>query len=247
MSFLKYKDSQKNLYSHIADLRKFFIINFLIYISILGLCIYFSSDIYKFLTLSLASSLDKYNLKPNFIVTSLTEMFSVYLKTAFICSFIIFLPFFIIAIIVFIFPALKKLERKIIISIGILIPILFYSGIAFAYLLSLGKVWDFFIKVSMIDKDVELLVSTISYLNLVLKIMLAFGISFELPTLLILLCLMKVINKSDIIKYSRYAIVLAFIIGALITPPDPISQILVAGVLLVLYYLSYFVIKILKI
>lgn len=102
-------------------------------------------------------------------------------------------------------------------------------------------IWQFFISFNA-GKHVKILPKVNEYISLVLSILFAFGVSFELPVVMVILFLMNILQPKDILKYSRYAVVLAFIVGAVLTPPDPLSQVLMASVLLILYFISYFII-----
>lgn len=236
---------EKTFKEHVADLRKFVIISVVSYFAIFGLCFYFASNLYQFLAKSLQSTLTKYSLSNEFIVTSVTEVFSTYLGLAFYVSLIFFFPIFLIFIYVYLLPVFSKKEKKVSMFLLFLTPALFFLGAGFTYFVAFGVVWDFFIKISM-SSNILLLPKVSEYISLSLSMMFAFGLAFELPVLLIILSLFNLIDESSILKFGKYAIVLSFILGAILTPPDPLSQIIVATILIILYYLSYFIVKIIS-
>jgi sec-independent protein translocase protein TatC len=236
---------EKTFKEHVADLRKFAIISIVSYFVIFGACFYFASNIYQILAKSLQVNLAKYSLKGDFIVTSVTEVFSTYLGLSFYVSLILFLPVFLIYIYIYLLPVLSKKEKKISFVLLFLIPILFFLGAGFTYFVAFGVVWDFFIQISH-KSNIVLLPKVSEYISLSLSMMLAFGLACELPVFLIILSLFNLIDEKSILKFGKYAVVLAFVLGAILTPPDPISQIIVAIILIVLYYLSYFVVKIIS-
>ena len=150
-----------------------------------------------------------------------------------------------IYIYIYLLTVLSKKEKKISFVLLFLIPILFFLGAGFTYFVAFGVVWDFFIQISH-KSNIVLLPKVSEYISLSLSMMLAFGLACELPVFLIILSLFNLIDEKSILKFGKYAVVLAFVLGAILTPPDPISQIIVAIILIVLYYLSYFVVKIIS-
>lgn len=236
-----FHNTHKDFAGHLQDLRIFLIIAIIFYILCFGVCFYFAGFIYEFLANSFLQTLNHYKAGSNFITTAVPELFFTYLKIAFFTSLIIFVPVFLILLFLYLLPALKKVEKKIAIILLILIPTLFALGVFSAYYVSLQVIWQFFISFNT-GKHVQILPKVNEYISLVLSILFAFGVSFELPIFMIILFLLNILTPQDILKYSRFAIVLAFIVGAVLTPPDPLSQILMASVLLILYFLSYFII-----
>ncbi len=236
------KLKEKNFKEHVNDLRRFAIVSIASYLVLFVLCFYFSKEIYHIFARSLQVALIKYSLNNDFIVTSVVEVFSVYLRLSFYVSLIFFLPIFLIYLYIYLLPVFSQKEKKISFLLLFLIPTLFFLGIGFTYFIAFSIVWDFFIQLSM-KSNIIILPKVSEYISLTLSMMLAFGLACELPVLLIILALFNIIDEKMILKFGRYAIVLAFIIGAILTPPDPISQIVVASILIVLYYSSYFIVK----
>ncbi|MDR0484176.1 MAG: twin-arginine translocase subunit TatC [Alphaproteobacteria bacterium] len=242
MKSVSKKFSRKTFQAHLNDLRRFIIISIVFYLVLFGVCFYFSQEIYHFFANSLQQVLLKYTLKDEFITTSITEVFSTYMVLAFYISLILFFPFFLLFVFIYLLPVFSKKERKISVLLLILIPTLFFLGASFTYFVAFNVVWDFFIRFSMSSNTI-LLPKVSEYISLVLNMMFAFGLAFQLPVFLIILALFNIIDEKMILSFSKYAIVLAFVIGAVLTPPDILSQIVVASILLILYFLSYFIVK----
>jgi sec-independent protein translocase protein TatC len=241
-----FSNSKKTFNAHLGDLRLFLILNIVIFLIIFGICFYYADYLFFLLAKPLLASLEKNNIYTNFIITDITEVFFSQLKIAFYFAAIGFTPIALLLGILFLYPAFNKYSKKIIITTVCLIPVLFCLGFISTYYFGLGVIWDFFIKFSLKNTDIRFLPSVADYISLVLKIIFATGLAFELPVVILILGVLNFITPKSIIKYGRYAIVGAFIIGAIFTPPDPLSQIMMAGVLIVLYYLSYFLLKILR-
>ncbi|MCL2567222.1 MAG: twin-arginine translocase subunit TatC [Alphaproteobacteria bacterium] len=242
MKSVSKKFLRKSFQEHISDLRRFLIISIVIYSTLFGICFYFSREIYQFFAEPLQDVLLKYSLKSDLFTTAITEVFSTYIMLAFYISLILFFPFFLLLLFVYLLPVFSKRERKISMLLLILIPALFFLGAAFTYFIAFNVVWDFFIRISL-TSDTIFLPKVSEYISLVLNMMFAFGLAFQLPVLLIILALFNIIDEKMILKFSKYAIVLAFVAGAILTPPDVLSQVVVAGILLILYFLSYFIVR----
>lgn len=234
---------RKTFTEHFKDLKKLIVVAILLYIVILAVVIYYIKDIYQLLENSLLVVMQEYNLPEKFLITSVTELFSVYMTLAFITSFIIFLPILLIYLYFYLYSVINKLQRRIYLLLLLMIPLLFTLGVIIVYFVSLNVIWHFFLDFSLTNQDIILLPKVSEYITFVMKMMLAFGIAFELPVIIIVLRLLELITLKDIIKFSKYAVLLAFIIGAILTPPDPFSQILLALMLLILYFSSYVILR----
>ncbi len=240
---IKIVDKKKTFKEHIAELRRFLLLNIFSYLIIFAICFYFANEIYSIFSSSLATSLLDKGLDADFIVTSVTEVFGTYIKLAFFVSLIFFLPIFLLFLFIYFYPILSSKERNISILLLFLIPILFFMGVAFTFFIGFGVVWDFFIELSTKNSQIVILPKVSEYISLVLSITIAFGLAFEIPVLLVLLHILNIINEKDILRFAKYAIVIAFVLGAMLTPPDPLSQIIVALIMIILYYLSYFIVR----
>ena len=189
---------------------------------------YVSEPIFKFL----AAPLQARTNEP-LIYTSLTEAFFTYIKLAFFAAFLIGFPFFAVQIWLFVAPGLYRHERGAFLPFLISTPIMFYLGAAGVYYLVVPVAWDFFIAFE--TEDIKLLPKVSEYLSLVMQLMFAFGLAFELPVLLTLLVRVGIVSSAGLASKRRYAIVAAFILAAVLTPPDVISQISLAVPVILLY------------
>ncbi|HJD56173.1 MAG TPA: twin-arginine translocase subunit TatC [Rickettsia endosymbiont of Pyrocoelia pectoralis] len=223
---------------HLSELktRLFRIIS--IFIIIFAACYYFSDEIYSFLLEPLAK-LSNGNLR-NIIYTGLTEAFFTYIKLAAFAAFSIIIPIISLETYLFISPGLYKGEKKIIAFILFLSPILYWCGSMFVFYFVMPKAWNFFLSFEKRDMIVPIILEAriSEYLNLVIHLIIAFGIAFQLPVVIIILNILKIIKVKILKQKRRIAIVVNFIIAGILTPPDILSQFALAIPLLLLYELS---------
>lgn len=235
----------EKIWPHIIELRQRFIYCVFAFLLVFVGCYFYAAEIYGFLVKPLAEVMNQGDADSRkMIYTGLTEAFFTYVKVSFWAAFFICFPFFLIQIWLFIAPGLYKDERKEILPFLIVTPLLFICGGAFVYYFIFPMAWSFFLSFETPQMAMQtaipiMLEAKVSeYLSLVMTLILAFGFSFELPVVLVLLMRIGVLDVSSLIKMRRYAIVLIFIIAAVLTPPDIISQIALAIPLLLLYEVS---------
>lgn len=213
-------------------------------VGILGLLTFtsyfFSKEIFNFLAEPLERILPSDH---KFIYTDLTQGFFTHLKIAFLGGLVLSLPFMMWQIWHFISPALYEKEKrlgKIIIGMG---PLLFLAGGAMAYYFVFPVAWKFFLSFEMPaipnhQIPIQLEASIDQYLSLVIQMILAFGLSFQLPIVLTLGYKLGILGAESLRRYRRHGIVVIFIIAALVTPPDIVSQIALALPLMGLYEIT---------
>ena len=172
-------------------------------------------------------------------VIKVQTKFIIKLEIAFIAGVILSLPVIFIQIWKFIAPGLLKNERKLLPVIVFTVVFCFLMGAAFAYFIIIPYALHFFINLGPID--IESNIALDFYIGFILRIIVAFGIVFELPILSFLLTKLGLLTPAFMRKYRKYAIVIAFILGAILTPPDPTTQIFLAVPLIILYELSIFI------
>jgi sec-independent protein translocase protein TatC len=164
------------------------------------------------------------------------------MKISLFCSIWISLPFIIYQCWIFISPGLYKNEVKFFFIFIIGCPALFFIGVAFSYLVVMPLAWSFFLsfETSILSDNLplELEARVGEYFSLSLQLMLAFGLSFQLPVILLIFANTGVIDWRDLIRYRRYAFILILILSAFLTPPDVLSQIGLSIPLYCLYELS---------
>ena len=188
----------------------------------LGLFAY-SNELYLYLSDPLVVNLP---LNSSMIATDVTSPFLTPFKLTLVLSIFTAMPFILYQVWAFVAPGLYKREKMIVVPLFLSSVILFYAGIAFAYYLVFPLVFTFFTSVS--PDGVLVMTDIRSYLDFVLKLFFAFGLSFEIPIAIIILSWMGLVDPSRLGKKRPYIFVLCFSLGMLLTPPDVISQILLA-------------------
>ena len=238
-------DKPMPLMEHLMELRNRVITCVVTFILMFLVCYYFSGQLYAFLAQPLADILAAQagtGADRRMIFTQLYEAFFTYLKVAFFGAVFFSFPVWSTQIWLFVAPGLYRSEKRAIRPFLIAAPILFVAGAALAYYFIFPLAWQFFISFETppgtggIPIQLEAKVS--EYLSLVMHMILAFGIAFQMPVVLVLLCKIGVLNVETLRKGRRYAVVIMFIVAAIITPPDVISQVGLAIPLILLYELS---------
>ena len=234
-------ESKAPLLDHLIELRTR-LIRCAIAILVLFLgCFFVAEEIYNFLAAPLAEQLaDRENAR--MIFTALHEVFFTQVKVAFFAALFVSFPFVANQLWMFIAPGLYKNEKKAFLPFLVLTPVLFFAGGALVYYMIFPLAWQFFLGFETIGGDgtlaIELEAKVDEYLSLVMKLIFAFGISFELPLVLTLMARVGMTTAEGLAEKRKYAIVGAFIAAAVLTPPDPISQISLAIPIILLYEVS---------
>ena len=208
-----------------------------------ALCYYFSAQIYGFLARPLADILQQQGGgERRMIFTALYEAFFTYLKVAFFGAVFFSFPVWATQLWLFVAPGLYRSEKRAVYPFIIASPFLFVLGAALAYYFIFPLAWRFFITFETPPGEgalpIQLEAKVSEYLSLVMQMILAFGVAFQMPVLLTLLCRVGILDVATLKKGRRYAIVGMFVVAAVLTPPDVISQIGLAVPLLALYELS---------
>ena len=205
-------------------------------------CYYFSKGIYSFLTQPLADILISRGGNRRLIYTALYEAFFTYLKVAFFGAAFLSFPVIATQIYMFVAPGLYRSEKRAFLPFLMATPVLFVGGAALAYYFVFPAAWTFFLSFESSDGagglPVQLEAKVSEYLGLVMRLIFAFGLAFQLPVLLTLLAKVGIVSVAGLKKYRRYAYVGMFIIAAIITPPDVITQTGLAIPLILLYEIS---------
>ena len=243
-------EKEGSFISHLTELRKRLINSFIFLILLFILCYFFSDYIYGFLVDPYAEAVKNDNVERRLIFTALQETFLTYLKVSFFAAFFITSPFILIQIWKFIAPGLYNHEKKAIIPYLVLTPILFLLGGMLVYYLVMPLAIKFFLSFESsglsTNLPIQLEAKVNEYLSLVMKLIFAFGLSFQLPIVLSLLARIGVVNATFLKERRKYVIVIIFAAAAILTPPDPITQIGLAIPLLILYELSIFSVNIIE-
>ncbi len=233
--------------SHFVELRSRLIKSLLFILIMFVFSYLFAEQIYNFLVEPYANAVKDDNSSRRLIFTALHETFITYLKVAFFAALFFGSPILIIQIYKFIAPGLYKNEKKAILPYLISTPILFLLGGLLVYYLVMPLAIKFFLSFETVGSTtnlpIQLEAKVNEYLSLIMRLIFAFGISFQLPILLNLLARVGVVNSEYLKKRRRYVIVIIFTAAAILTPPDPITQIGLAIPLLMLYELSILTVK----
>jgi len=229
------KNNKTSLTHHLLELRN----RLLIIISSIAVCAVlltpFANSIYNFLSLPLLSVLP---VGTNMIAVDVASPFLAPFKLILLLSVAITFPISIYNFWAFISPGLYKNEKKFVAPILISSTLLFYLGIIFAYYIVFPLIFNFF--TSIAPQGVEIATDISSFLNFAIKIFFAFGLAFEVPIITFLIVLLDISDTESLSKKRPYIIVFAFILGMILTPPDVISQILLAVPIWLLFELGLF-------
>jgi sec-independent protein translocase protein TatC len=233
--------SETPIITHLLELRRRLLRVALVWLAAILACYFVAADIYQFLLRPLAAAFPPDEAR-RLIATSLTETFVTYIHLSIWGGFFLAFPYIASQIYLFLAPGLYKRERRVLAPYLIAAPVLFFLGAALAYYFIMPKAWAFFVSfenltpVDGLPLVVEAKVS--EYLGLVMHIILAFGLSFQMPIILTLLVQTGMMQTSLLTRGRRYAIVILITVAAFITPPDVLSQILLFIPLYALYEVS---------
>ena len=248
---MKNDNSEKSGFiSHLVELRQRLINSFIFLFSFFVVCYFFSEEIYSFLVQTYADAVKDDNVNRRLIFTALQETFLTYLRVSFFAALFVSSPIILIQIWKFIAPGLYKNEKEAILPYLIATPILFLFGGMLVYYLIMPLAIKFFLsfEASSINSalPIQLEAKVNEYLSLVMKLIFAFGLSFQLPVILSLLARVGFVDSVFLKERRKYVVVIIFVAAAILTPPDPITQIGLAIPLLILYELSIFSVKIIE-
>ncbi|MEL4281423.1 MULTISPECIES: twin-arginine translocase subunit TatC [Shewanella] len=221
---------QQPLISHLLELRSKLLKSIASVLIVFICSVYWANDIYHYMAIPLMQSLP---LGGSMIATDVAAPFFAPFKLTLVLSFFVAVPYVLYQIWSFVAPGLYKHEKRLVMPLLFSSTVLFYLGIAFAYFVVFPVVFGFFANTA--PEGVQVATDISSYLDFVLKLFFAFGLSFEIPVAVVLLCWAGVTTPEDLKQKRPYIIVGAFVVGMLLTPPDVISQTMLAVPMLLLF------------
>lgn len=240
------EERRETLAGHLAELRKRLLWSVLAMFVGMCVCYLFVEDIYGFLVHPLAQAMGPEDSQ-RLIYTGLTEAFFTYLKVSFFAGMFLAFPVIACQIWKFIAPGLYKNEKGAFLPFLIATPVLFLTGAALVYYFLMPMAWHFFLGFQSDGVStalpIQLEARVSEYLDLVMVLIFAFGLCFQLPVLLVLLGRAGLVTPAQLAKGRRYAIVGAFVVAAVLTPPDVLSQFALAVPIILLYEISIIIIR----
>jgi sec-independent protein translocase protein TatC len=230
-----------HLTAHITELRRRILWCFLAMVGGTALCYVFKEPIYGFLVEPLADAMGEGGTR-RLIYTGLTEAFFTYLRVAFFAGCFLTFPVILSQIWMFVAPGLYKNEKKVFFPYLVATPVLFFLGGALVYYIIIPFAWKFFLSFQSSGAEtalpIQLEAKVGEYLDLIMTLIFAFGLCFQLPVFLTLLARAGMLTAESLRNFRKYAIVAIFTVAAFITPPDVFSQFALAVPIIGLYELS---------
>jgi len=241
------KNKQASFIEHLTELRSRLIKSFIYLLIFFVICYFFAENIYNFLVTPYAEAVKDDLNNRRMIFTALHETFITYLKVAFFAAMFVSSPLILTQVWKFIAPALYKNEKNALLPYLIATPVLFLLGGILVYYLIMPLAIKFFLSfetsIQTTILPIQLEAKVNEYLSLIMRLIFAFGISFQLPVLLSLLARVGFVDSKYLKKRRKYVVVIIFAFAAVLTPPDPITQIGLGIPLLILYELSILSVK----
>ena len=228
-----------DLKPHIADLRKRLTISTITVVIMFFACFSFYEPILEWMMAPVKHALP---VGTSMIAVEIQETFFTAMKVAFFAGFIISLPVIFWQLWLFLAPGLYDHEKKLVVPFVFFATLMFLLGASFAYYIVVPVGFDFLIAFG--NSVVSVLPSIGKYVGFFTKLLIGFGIAFELPVITFFLAKIGLVNDQMLKDFFRYAVVLIFIVAAVLTPPDVISQVLMAAPLLILYGVSIYIAKV---
>lgn len=229
----------EDLKPHLAELRKRLVISVIAIVIGFFVCFFFYEPILEWMMIPAKEALPA---NSQMVAVEIQETFFTALKVAFFAGFILVLPIIFWQLWLFLAPGLYENEKKLVIPFVFFATLMFLIGASFAYYIVVPIGFSFLINFG--SAVVTVLPSIGMYVGFFTKLLIGFGISFEMPVITFFLAKIGVVDDRMLKDFFRYAIVFIFILSAILTPPDVVSQLLMAGPLTILYGVSIYIAKV---
>jgi sec-independent protein translocase protein TatC len=222
--------AEGTLISHLLELRTRLLRAFVAVLIAFIPCAYYSNALFDFLSTPLVSKLPP---GQKLIATTVTATFTAPLKLAFAAGLLIAMPYVLFQIWAFVAPGLYRKEKRFAVPLLVTAIVLFYIGVAFSYFFVFPMVFRFFVATT--PHNVQLMADINNYIQFALTLFVAFGVAFETPVAVVLLVLTNLVTLQKLRAVRGYVLILVFIIAAILTPPDVMSQTSMAVPMYLLY------------
>jgi sec-independent protein translocase protein TatC len=246
-------DKPMPLLEHLAELRTRLLWSAGGFLIAFFVCYHFSFQIYEFIAHPLVQVLKSRGEEPRLIYTALYEAFFTYIKVSVYAAAFISFPIISTQVWLFIAPGLYRSEKRALLPFIAATPILFLGGAALAYYFIFPMAFRFFLSfqtpahhAAADGMKIELMARVSDYLGLVMKLVFAFGVAFELPVALTQMGKVGIISSKTLKKFRRYAYVGCFVVAAVLTPPDVLTQTSLAVPLILLYEISIIAVRLVE-
>jgi sec-independent protein translocase protein TatC len=226
---------QETFLSHLVELRQRLVWSLIAFAIACVPALYFSSELYDLLAAPLMSSLPE---GARMIATGVISPFLIPMKIAFLAAFVAVLPVILYQVWAFVAPGLYSHEKRLALPLVVSSTLLFIAGMLFCYFIVFGQVFKFIAQFA--PKSISVAPDIEAYFNFVLGMFFAFGLAFEVPVVVVVLVLMGLVTTEQLREWRGYVIVAVFVIAAVVTPPDVVSQIALAVPMCILYEVGIF-------
>ena len=228
-------ESQETFLSHLIELRER-LVRSLLAVGILFIPAFlYSAELYDLLAIPLVGALPQGS---RMIATGVITPFLIPMKIAAMAAFLVALPYLLYEAWAFVAPGLYAHEKRLVLPLVVSSTLLFFTGMAFCYFDVFDKVFTFIAKFA--PKSVSVAPDIDAYSNFVLRMFIAFGLAFEVPVVVVVLVMTGLISVEQLREFRGYVIVAIFVVAAIVTPPDVVSQISLAVPMCLLYEVGIF-------
>ena len=228
-------EAQETFLSHLIELRQRLVWSLIAFAIACAPTLYFSSELYDLLAQPLIRALPEGS---RMIATGVISPFLIPMKIAFLAAFVCVLPFILYQVWAFVAPGLYTHEKRLALPLVVSSTLLFIGGMLFCYFIVFGQVFRFIAQFA--PKSISVAPDIEAYFNFVLGMFFAFGLAFEVPVVVVVLILMGIVTTEQLREWRGYVIVGVFVIAAIVTPPDVVSQIALAVPMCILYEVGIF-------